>query len=275
MLDQLRTTSGDEAIPEEPSSAIAATGDDQKGGSPDSSERILTSTVHSSTASAPAKNTNDREGANSRQPQQLASHSADPIRFMLPDASITEKAIDSLFSCSGSLFHIFKRNQIAEYSRTIFESQDLSRPNSAANICSVMAVAAVGAQYLPDVFSQEAIAVFYDLVKYLFDGVVEHEPLHAIKVCTLLAHYHVLDRATVAIAYVGESTPKYWPGLAQPLSYTEVGLAIARMYGFGGQPFQQQPMPTSARTDLQKTWRTLIFFSRCVFILRMMQPTQN
>ena len=91
-----------------------------------------------------------------------------------------------------------------ESTRTIFKAPDLSRPNLAADICSVMAVAAVGAQYLPDIFSHETITGFYNIAKYLFDDVVEHEPLHAVKVCTLFAHYHVLDRGTVALAYVGK-----------------------------------------------------------------------
>ena len=50
-----------------------------------------------------------------------------------------------------------------------------------------------------DVFQND----FYSLSKQYTESVIEKDPLEAVKVCTLHAIYNVMDKATVALAYIG------------------------------------------------------------------------
>ena len=72
-----------------------------------------------------------------------------------------------------------------------------------AYICYTAAVAAVGTQYLHSPDSRDAEQTLYDIAKYYFEDVLQASPLHAIKICTLMTMYNILDKATLALAYVG------------------------------------------------------------------------
>lgn len=121
----------------------------------------------------------------------------------LPDAVITKRAMDSFFCCSGKLFHVFSKEQASDCYRAVYEAPVDTRGWREADVCSLMAIASVGAQYLPDTFSEEAKLGFYEVARYLFEIVAQHDPLRAIKICTLLAHYNLMERAMIALTYVG------------------------------------------------------------------------
>jgi hypothetical protein len=187
----------------------------------------------------------------------------------LPDASITEKAVASFFNCSGKLFHVFQEDEIAQCFQATFHDFNASLGDIKTKICSLMAVAAVGAQYTPDAFSKEVETVYYDLARHFFDFTVEKEPLSAIKVCTLLAQYNVMNKAMVSLTYVG----KYLPcrlisfriqTIADVGVPKEFGLCLSRLHGLSD-VVRPHLMTASTWTELRKAWRTLVFFSRRVF----------
>jgi hypothetical protein len=120
-----------------------------------------------------------------------------------PDPSTTQQAINAFFSCSGKLFHVFTREQVLEIYDIVFDAQAAMTGSKKAAVGSLMAVASVGAQYLPEEFSPQVASRFYNIARQYFEDVIEHQPLTAIKVCALLAQYNILDKALISLAYIG------------------------------------------------------------------------
>jgi hypothetical protein len=65
-------------------------------------------------------------------------------------------------------------------------------------------VAAVGTQYLHEMFDRRIERAFYELARYDFEILVEAAPLEALKVCILMAMYNISNKATIALVYVGK-----------------------------------------------------------------------
>lgn len=86
---------------------------------------------------------------------------------------------------------------------TVYRLPDNTLSPSNRNICCVMAVAAVGAQYEHSSNELRTEAAFYDIARHYFDHIVEFAELDAIKVCVMMAMYNILTRETVALTYVG------------------------------------------------------------------------
>jgi len=124
-----------------------------------------------------------------------------PIRLGLPDADTTLKAVDSFFSSSGKLFHVFSRDQAMECYRAVFYGPSGSDRDVATSCLA--AVAAVGGQYNPDLFSDATMRDFYDVSRHHFDEVLRTAPLRAVKVCTLMAMFNIMGKCAVALAFVG------------------------------------------------------------------------
>ena len=65
-----------------------------------------------------------------------------------------------------------------------------------------------------DSCSREIEQGLYDLARHFFEVAAEQEPLHSIKVCSLLAQYNIMSKEMIALAYVGKATStKAAPGL--------------------------------------------------------------
>ncbi|KAM5341291.1 hypothetical protein ACJ41O_014322 [Fusarium nematophilum] len=124
------------------------------------------------------------------------------ISLILPSASTTEAAVESFFSSSGRLFHVFSREQASNYHNAIFRSDGCTLPSQKTAICCLAAVAAVGVQYNGDNFDAGIESVFYDVARHFFETLMEEQPLDAIKTCTLLAMYNIMNKATVSLAYI-------------------------------------------------------------------------
>ncbi|KAK5625248.1 hypothetical protein RRF57_000964 [Xylaria bambusicola] len=69
-----------------------------------------------------------------------------------------------------------------------------------------MAVAAAGAQYTNTSEDIGSSYAFYSIAKDYLDDVLEARPLDAIKVCTLLCQYNIVDKPTTSLAYAGKDT---------------------------------------------------------------------
>ncbi|KAI1875106.1 uncharacterized protein JN550_002535 [Neoarthrinium moseri] len=161
----------------------------------------------------------------------------------LPDASDTAHAIQGFFRCSGHLFQVFSESQVWQMYRSVFDGDNEGTDEFCRNVCGLMAVAAVGAQYEHGNRDPQAKTIFYDIARHYFDLMLQENHLNAIKVSVMLTVYNVMDKATVALAYA------------------EVGMGLSRLWGF---PMANgaDVMPKPAFWDeSRRTWRTLVFLS--------------
>jgi hypothetical protein len=131
-------------------------------------------------------------------------------RIALPEAEHVSRAIDGFYHCSGNLFHVFSEAQTRALYDTIYNQPDGFLNASTSEICSLMAVAAVGAEYDNSDYAHQARPIFYDLTKYYFDNLVQSQSLDAVKVCTLLSVRNIMSKATVALAYLGTTLTTPW-----------------------------------------------------------------
>ncbi|QUC21010.1 uncharacterized protein UV8b_05251 [Ustilaginoidea virens] len=174
----------------------------------------------------------------------LANRPIHDVRLLFPEPSIVMRAVDSFFSCSGKLFQVFSREHISRCYNAIFnEPQAALSQKVKTMVCCVAVVAAVGAQYMGDSCSREIEQGLYDLARHFFEVAAEQEPLHSIKVCSLLAQYNIMSKEMIALAYV------------------ETGLSWCKLHGTSGQACRPASIPRLEWSDLRKTWRTLVFFS--------------
>lgn len=125
------------------------------------------------------------------------------ISLVIPSAQTTVAAIQSFFCSSGKLFHVFSRDQIDSYYKSVFGLDGRPNINNTVALCGLAAVASVGIQYNPGDFDKDSEVVFYNLARHYFADVLEKQPLDAIKVSTMLAMYNILSKTTVTLAYVG------------------------------------------------------------------------
>jgi len=124
--------------------------------------------------------------------------------FFLPSAQSTWAGVQSFYSSSGKLFHVFSESQVQDYHKSVYGFDGKPNRSQKVAICCLCIVAAIGVQYNPGDFEKGSDGALYEVAHHLFASVVEESPLEAIKVCTLLAMFNVMNKATVALAYVGK-----------------------------------------------------------------------
>ena len=163
----------------------------------------------------------------------------------VPDRSKTQRAVDGFFSCSGKLFHVFSQEQATRYYNAVFNSRegpfDKEAEIAAGCIC---AIAAVGSQYVAGALDPADETAFYTIARHYFETILAHHPLDAIKVCTLLAMFNIMGKATIA------------------LSYVEIGLSMSRQYHLDDKGYRPKDCPPQDWISYRKTWRTLMFLAR-------------
>ncbi|KAM5358925.1 hypothetical protein ACJZ2D_014875 [Fusarium nematophilum] len=172
------------------------------------------------------------------------------ISLILPSASTTEAAVESFFSSSGRLFHVFSREQASNYHNAIFRSDGCTLPSQKTAICCLAAVAAVGVQYNGDNFDAGIESVFYDVARHFFETLMEEQPLDAIKTCTLLAMYNIMNKATVSLAYI------------------DIGLSMSKRHGLNEKCHHHPGLSQDDWIDYRRTWRTLIWLSSTLGYIR-------
>jgi len=169
-------------------------------------------------------------------------HSAFLIRFVIPNADATRAALNSFYSSSGKLFHVFSQQEMDRYFTTVFGYD--GRPNYSQKmaICCLCSVAAIGIQYNPEDFEKGSEHIFYEVARRYFVDVLEESSLDAIKVCTMLAFFNVMNKATISLAWV------------------ELGMSMSRQFGLNTSILLHDER-SDQMIDYRKTWRTLMFFS--------------
>ncbi|KAK5995253.1 hypothetical protein PT974_03652 [Cladobotryum mycophilum] len=183
------------------------------------------------------------EALKMRAPPFMENAALNVIQHCIPSASDTQEAVNVFFSCSGRLLHVFSKEQAEARYSAVFNDQNESTEGSKADLCCVMGLASVGAQYMCGVLEKETEEAFYGIAKHYLDMVIEERPYDAIKVCALLAMYNIMGKATVSLAYV------------------EIGLGMCRRFGINTHAGQMYATSEEEWVDNRKTWRTLMFLS--------------
>ncbi len=191
------------------------------------------------------------------------------IRITIPDASLTRASIKSFFSSAGKLFHVFTEAQLHCYSKSVFGSGGRLDASQRVAICSLAIVAAIGVQYNPGDFPKGLDELFYDVARHYYFGVDEERHPDKVKICTMMAMYNVMNKATAALAFLGKYPPRV-PFETPNLSLTlreEAGLAMFRGHTLHGTFCSTSPVALHRSEDYRRTWRTLMFFFRQVDFL--------
>ncbi|KAK4224506.1 hypothetical protein QBC38DRAFT_423353 [Podospora fimiseda] len=165
------------------------------------------------------------------------------IGFLLPSAQSTWAGVQSFYSSSGKLFQVFSEAQVREHHKNVYGLDGKPNKSQKVSICCLCIVAAIGVQYNPGDFEKGADEALYEVAHHLFGAVVEASPLEAIKVCTLLAMYNVMNKATAALAFV------------------ETGLSMSKRQSLNTGVCHPSHLSDEEWKDFRQTWRTLIFFS--------------
>ncbi|KAK7954150.1 hypothetical protein PG988_014844 [Apiospora saccharicola] len=168
------------------------------------------------------------------------------VLLWLPPPELTRRFVETFFSCSGKLFHVFSKEQIYQCFDTTFQSPNNRSLEYKADVCCLMTVAAIGAQYEHEIIDLEAQHTFYDVARHHLEAVIQARPLDAIKITTLFCLYNIMDKTTVAVAYV--ATSRNWPWYLQAL---QLGMQETTPGGF----------EEAKWAEYRKAWRSLIFFS--------------
>ena len=126
------------------------------------------------------------------------------LNFDIPSPEITEAAVERFFACAGTLLHVYSRDDARELHKHVFS--DVARTADwRASLCCLCAIASIGKSYDHSPDSSGISRRYYDIVKSLFEDLIEVRSLDGIKVCTLLALYNIFDKATLALIHIGES----------------------------------------------------------------------
>lgn len=164
----------------------------------DPTSRSTTQSIEASPSSAAAT-------PSPNAPRRLKTEDlANLLRLDLPSAETTWAGVQSFFNSCGKLFHVFSQQQMDGYYRAVFGSDGTVNTSLKLAICSLYSCAAVGIQYTPGDFEKGMEEIFHDVSRRFFPEIMEERPLDTIKVCTLYAMYNILNKATVALAYVGK-----------------------------------------------------------------------
>lgn len=186
------------------------------------------------------------------------------VSLVIPSAATTQAAVDSFFNSSGRLFHVFSREQVMRCHKDVFMNEGCTMAKQKTAICCLAAVAAVGVQYNGDDFDVGADAVFYDVARHFFENLVEEQPLDAIKACTMLAMYNILNKATVSLAYIG-----LWPNGVLVCCLTDsvvvdIGLSMSKRHSLNDKLYHHPSLSPEEWADYRRAWRSLMFLSRQV-----------
>lgn len=162
------------------------------------------------------------------------------ITYQILNQQSLNIGIEAFFSCSGKLFHVFTREQVEQNYQIIF-SNDKQTERKLAISCAT-AIAAVGNQYLQNPISREEEESFYNLARHHMEDILVEQPLEAVKLYTLLAMYNIMNKATVALAYV------------------EIALGLARKLGLSSR-YRSSNISEEIWRDYRRAWTTLMFLS--------------
>lgn len=158
----------------------------------------------------------------------------------LPDEDKLRQAVDAFFAGAGKLFHVFSRQQGMLLFDSVYRPADNKRDNAA--ICELTALGALGWCYGHEGLPPGDGDLYYSFARYHLEDSIDADTLRGMRSCALIAMYNVMDKSTVALAYI------------------ELGLSMARQRGLHGK-VRPLEMAKEEWIDCKRVWRTLTFLA--------------
>ncbi|KAF2101835.1 hypothetical protein NA57DRAFT_73276 [Rhizodiscina lignyota] len=155
----------------------------------------------------------------------------------LPEKDIAYAAIINFYKCSGTLFHVFSREQGVEIWRAVYERGEI---NSPVRLAEMFGIIAIGSQYVNDETFAGLDVKSYHVAKSLLEDALEANRLAATKIIVCLAMYNIMNKNAVA------------------LSYIELGLSIVRRHGLH-ERVRSPNIPDITWWEMKRVWRTFMF----------------
>ena len=149
-------------------------------------------------------NDNELKSQTQLSASQLLQVVKDSSMLEIPDIQDSERAIHAFFASSAKLFHAFSHDQATQLVHSVYRQEMGDR--TGASVSELCSIAAVGCMYSSDEIQDELRDAFYTVAKLYLEESLDADLFRGLKVCTLLAHYNVLDKSTVALSYVGQSS---------------------------------------------------------------------
>lgn len=161
----------------------------------------------------------------------------------LPDEDKLRQAVDAFFAGAGKLFHVFSRQQGMLLFDNVYRPTDNKRDNAA--ICELTALGALGWCYGHESLPPGDGDLYYSFARYHLEDSIDADTLRGMRSCALIAMYNIMDKSTVALAYI------------------ELGLSMARQRGLHGK-VRPLEMAKEEWIDCKRVWRTLMFLASWV-----------
>lgn len=108
----------------------------------------------------------------------------------------------SFRKCTSMIFFAYTEDEFDNLVANTINEQDLG-PSRAA-LCELCGIGAIASRYDREQLSPDFGDYCYNVAKQLLDDCLEMSPLASMKVCALLGLVNLLNKATVALAYLGK-----------------------------------------------------------------------
>lgn len=116
-------------------------------------------------------------------------------------SNVFKHAFSVFFECTAAIFHVYTQEEVNDLLDMALSAQGTV---SLSTLCEACAIAAVGSRYSRSEIAPELGNYYFSFAKQLLDECIEKAPLRAMKVCALLAMCNLVNKATVAFAYIGK-----------------------------------------------------------------------
>lgn len=166
-----------------------------------------------------------------------------PAGSSLPPEDFLRKAVQQYYNSSGSLFHVFEQQVVERNLDTLFRGLEQNKDVAKRMLCEVCCVAAAGICYLSEPCQEERS--LYDTARVLLVEDMQSPTLGSAKCCTLLGMFHLMNKATLALAYI------------------ELGMDLCRRHQIHVESATCPPgLSNKEWMDGKRTWKTLLFLGR-------------
>lgn len=125
-----------------------------------------------------------------------------PLAVILQSqGGILAEAFSIFLKCTATIFHVYTQQEV---DTLLTETLNTDKEVPLSTLCAACGIAAVGSRFSRAKISPEMGEYYFNVTKQLLDECIEKTPLQALKVCALLAMCNIINKATAALAYVGQ-----------------------------------------------------------------------
>jgi hypothetical protein len=126
------------------------------------------------------------------------------LQLAVPNGSTFELAVAALFASMGHLYRPYEPEQANELLKSLLEKgSQLPEPL----LCEICAISCIGCRFSQSAIPAELGELFYVSGRNLLEIIIEDNPLPAMKVCSLLAIYRVVNKPVITVGLLGSDYP--------------------------------------------------------------------